>query len=143
MEDEYEQRAADLRADLVRLRENLAAAEARTRDAERERTALAAALTEQNSRLTSELAAAARREADLSRRLEEARTAVTNRRASMRDHVEHLETLKEEVSALFLALSEDSMFGRVLRRTLVSRSLRVDPLGRHLSVLLRVTLWVR
>ena len=97
MEEEYEQRVADLKADLSKLRAQLLEVETAARDSERERSALAAGLSEQNQRLAGELEAAAKREAELQSKLTELRSQFDNKRISMRDHVVHLETMRDEV----------------------------------------------
>ena len=146
MEDEYEQRIADLRSDLAAMKtregapailtscknckeitrkmnfhsmssaskqislsafkphvesaattDSLAEAESRSREKDRERAHLVGQLGEQNQRLTGELEAAARREEELARQLEELRAQFQDKRETMRDHVMHLETLKDEV----------------------------------------------
>ena len=145
MEDEYEQRIADLRSDLAAMKTrdsiqpnsgqlqprwlqrmtifsfvlkckpvycnnfvestsntptSLAEAESRAREKDRERAHLVGQLGEQNQRLTGELEAAARREEELTRQLEELRVQFQDKRETMRDHVMHLETLKDEVACV-------------------------------------------
>ena len=48
--------------------------------------------------MTSELETAGKREEELTKRLEELRVQFNDKRTSMRDHVMHLENLKQEVS---------------------------------------------
>ena len=73
--------------------------EARSREKDRERAHLVGQLGEQNQRLTGELEAAARREEELARQREELRAQFQDKRETMRDHVMHLETLKDEVGS--------------------------------------------
>ena len=72
-------------------------AESRAREKDRERAHLVGQLGEQNQRLTGELEAASRREEELTRQVEELRAQFQDKRETMRDHVMHLETLKDEV----------------------------------------------
>ena len=76
---------------------SLAEAESRAREKDRERAHLVGQLGEQNQRLTGELESASRREEELTRQLEELRVQFQDKRETMRDHVMHLETLKDEV----------------------------------------------
>ena len=76
---------------------SLAEAESRAREKDRERAHLVGQLGEQNQRLTGEMEAASRREEELTRQLEELRVQFQDKRETMRDHVMHLETLKDEV----------------------------------------------
>lgn len=99
MEEEYEQRVADLKTDLAKLRAQLLEVETAARDSERERSALAAGLSEQNQRLAGELESAAKREAELQSKLAELRSQFDYKRISMRDHVVHLETMRDEVTS--------------------------------------------
>ena len=73
----------------------MAEAESRAREKDRERAHLLGQLGEQNQRLTGELEAATRREEELTRQLEELRVQFQDKRETMRDHVMHLETLKD------------------------------------------------
>ena len=98
MEEEYEQRIADLKADLVKLRKSLDQVEKRNRDRDRERQGLISQLSEQNQRLTNRLENASKREGDLTRRLQELRVQFNDKRTSIRDHVNHLENLNQEVN---------------------------------------------
>ena len=77
---------------------SLSEAESRAREKDRERAHLVGQLGEQNQRLTGELEAASRREEELTRQVEELRAQFQDKRETMRDHVMHLETLKDEVS---------------------------------------------
>ncbi len=104
MEEEYEQRVADLRSDLSQVRATLAETESAAREKDRERSALVATLGEQNQRLTGGMEAAARREEELQRRIDDLRAQFVAKRETMRDHVVHLETLKEEVRTTSRAL---------------------------------------
>ena len=88
---------------------SLSEAESRAREKDRERAHLVGQLGEQNQRLTGELEAASRREEELTRQVEELRAQFQDKRETMRDHVMHLETLKDEVSTLAL----DSSFSLV------------------------------
>lgn len=97
MEEEYEQRISDLQSDLNQIRATLQEAEYHHRTTERERSGLIGQLTEQNQRLTSELKEAGKREEELQKRLLELRSQVNDKRVTMQDHVNHLETLKDEV----------------------------------------------
>ena len=54
-------------------------------------------MSDQNQRLTSELNEAAKREEELRTKVEELRAQFVDKRVTMRDHVVHLEALKEEV----------------------------------------------
>ena len=76
---------------------SLSEAESRAREKDRERAHLVGQLGEQNQRLTGELEAASRREEELTRQVEELRAQFQDKRETMRDHVMHLETLKDEV----------------------------------------------
>ena len=152
MEDEYEQRIADLRSDLAAMKTrdsiqqnpcihlcivshfeiqnlldillnrsptdppffSLSEAESRAREKDRERAHLVGQLGEQNQRLTGELEAASRREEELTRQVEELRVQFQDKRETMRDHVMHLETLKDEVSKHARSLcSADASFSLV------------------------------
>lgn len=110
MEDEYEQRIADLRTDLAKMRQDLADVEARHRDTERERTGLVSTLTEQNQRLTVELEAASKREEELQKKLTQMRAQFDDKRVTMRDHVLHLETLKDEVNIYIKSAAQLPVF---------------------------------
>ncbi|TRY70489.1 hypothetical protein TCAL_10105 [Tigriopus californicus] len=98
MEEEYEQRISDLQTDLNKIRAALQEAEHHHRTTERERSGLIGQLTEQNQRLTSELKEAGKREEELQKRLQELRSQVNDKRVTMQDHVNHLETLKDEIN---------------------------------------------
>lgn len=98
MEEEYEQRISDLQSDLNQIRATLQEAEYHHRTTERERSGLIGQLTEQNQRLTSELKEAGKREEELQKRLLELRSQVNDKRVTMQDHVNHLETLKDEIN---------------------------------------------
>ena len=56
-----------------------------------------AQLTEQNHRLTSELQGALSREQELQDRINQLRDQVFDKRATVQDHVTHLEILREEM----------------------------------------------
>ncbi len=97
MEEEYEQRVADLKVDLAKLRAQLLEVETTARASEKERASLASGLAEQNQRLASEVEEGAKREAELQAKLDELRAQFDTKRVSMRDHVLHLDTMREEV----------------------------------------------
>ena len=82
MEEEYEQRLADLKTDLANLRICLSEAGTRHREDERERALLMSTLTEQNQRLTEELEAATKREDELQKNADSLRTQFNEKRVT-------------------------------------------------------------
>ena len=99
VEEEYELKVTEFQTDITGLRSVLQQTETNNRQAEREKSLLITQLSEQNQRLTGELEAAARREEELARQREELRAQFQDKRETMRDHVMHLETLKDEVGS--------------------------------------------
>lgn len=98
MEDEYEQRVADLKADLASLRQQLTEVNDQKKEDQKERSLLISTLTEQNQRLTSQLSTSTKAEVSLRKEIQELRDRFDDKRLTIRDQVTHLETLREEVS---------------------------------------------
>ena len=117
VEEEYDLKVNELQGDISSLRNILQQTEVHTKQAEREKSLLITQLTEQNQRLTSQLKDVSRKENILwnseqfffqSSRTEESLTVelqsmrdqVYNKKTSMSDHVQILETLREEITIM-------------------------------------------
>merc|ERR1712227_1194633 len=100
VEEEYDLKVSELQGDITSLRGLLHQTEANTRQAEREKSLLITQLTEQNQRLTSQLKDSSRTEESLTVELQSMRDQVYNKKTSMSDHVQILETLREEITIM-------------------------------------------
>ena len=100
VEEEYDLKVNELQTDITSLRGLLHQTEANTRQAEREKSLLITQLTEQNQRLTSQLKDSSRTEESLTVELQSMRDQVHNKKSSMSDHVQILETLREEITVM-------------------------------------------
>merc|ERR1719410_444216 len=99
-EEEDELKVSELQGDISSLRGLLQQTEVNTRAAEREKSLLITQLTEQNQRLTSQLKDSSRTEESLTVELQSMRDQVYNKKTSMTDHVQILETLREEITIM-------------------------------------------
>merc|ERR1719245_1009487 len=99
-EEEYELKVSELQTDIQSLRALLDQNENSQRQAEREKSLLITQLTEQNQRLTSQLKDSSRTEESLTVELQTMRDQVYNKKTSMTDHVQILETLREEITIM-------------------------------------------
>jgi len=100
VEEEYELKVSELQGDISSLRSLLQQTEVNTRAAEREKSLLITQLTEQNQRLTSQLKDSSKTEESLTVELQSMRDQVHNKKTSMSDHVQILETLREEITIM-------------------------------------------
>ena len=118
VEEEYDLKVSELQGDISSLRNILQQTEVHTKQAEREKSLLITQLTEQNQRLTSQLKdvrkketfkeirndflplQSSRTEESLTVELQSMRDQVYNKKTSMSDHVQILETLREEITIM-------------------------------------------
>merc|ERR1719282_1606322 len=100
VEEEYDLKVSELQTDITGLRSVLQQTETNNRQAEREKSLLITQLTEQNQRLTSQLKDSSRTEESLTVELQSMRDQVYNKKTSMSDHVQILETLREEITIM-------------------------------------------
>merc|ERR1719282_2155755 len=100
VEEEYDLKVNELQGDISSLRNILQQTETNSRAAEREKSLLITQLTEQNQRLTSQLKDSSRTEESLTVELQSMRDQVYNKKTSMSDHVQILETLREEITIM-------------------------------------------
>jgi len=100
VEEEYDLKVNELQGDISSLRNILQQTEVHTKQAEREKSLLITQLTEQNQRLTSQLKDSSRTEESLTVELQSMRDQVYNKKTSMSDHVQILETLREEITIM-------------------------------------------
>merc|ERR1712227_117709 len=100
VEEEYDLKVSELQGDISSLRNILQQTEVHTKQAEREKSLLITQLTEQNQRLTSQLKDSSRTEESLTVELQSMRDQVYNKKTSMSDHVQILETLREEITIM-------------------------------------------
>jgi len=100
VEEEYDLKVSELQTDISGLRNILQQTEVNQRQAEREKSLLITQLTEQNQRLTSQLKDSSRTEESLTVELQTMRDQVYNKKTSMTDHVQILETLREEITIM-------------------------------------------
>ena len=100
MEEEYDLKVSELQTDISGLRNILQQTEVNQRQSEREKSLLIGQLTEQNQRLTSQLKDSSRTEESLTVELQTMRDQVYNKKTSMSDHVQILETLREEITIM-------------------------------------------
>ena len=119
VEEEYELKVTEFQTDITGLRSVLQQTETNNRQAEREKSLLITQLSEQNQRLTTQLKdvkvtrknsirfyyyynnfQSSKTEESLTVELQSMRDQVWNKKTSMSDHVQILETLREEINIM-------------------------------------------
>lgn len=100
VEEEYELKVTEFQTDITGLRSVLQQTETNNRQAEREKSLLITQLSEQNQRLTTQLKDSSKTEESLTVELQSMRDQVWNKKTSMSDHVQILETLREEINIM-------------------------------------------
>jgi len=105
-EEEYEQKLSDLQADIASLRDVIDKHSNHQKQLERQSSQLVTDLTEQNQRLTSQLKVSSENEKEMRNQITKMKEQFNIRKITIQEHFGHVESLRDEISAVMDKKSE-------------------------------------
>lgn len=115
-EEEYEQKLFDLQADIANLRDVVDKHAADQKQAERHSSQLVNDLTEQNQRLTSQLKVSGANEKEMRNQITKLKEQFNNRKITIQEHFGHVESLRDEISAVMDKKTELENYLKILSK---------------------------